>query len=144
MIKFIGIVNIHWNHSCTKDVILSILTGMSLFILTACHDQGREAGGTSTNVSDQSGILQHKSAEIIVYGSKSCPHCIAFINEMDEEKISYTFKEVDNDDKNYQEMLDKIKSINFMGYVNYPVVDIGGNILVAPDFDQFIEFYRKI
>lgn len=119
-----------------------MLTGTSLLLLMACHEQGREAGNTKISNQDPS-YIQNEDIEIIIYGSKSCPHCVAFIDKMDQEKISYTFKEVDHDDNNYQEMLDKINSINFAGYVSYPVVDVDGSILVAPDFERFIEIYRR-
>jgi glutaredoxin len=135
-------VNLHSDHKKIKEIILSVLAGMSLLLLTACQNQSREAGGTKIQ-NQVPPFTQNKDIEIIIYGSKSCPHCVAFIDKMDQEKISYTFKEVDHDDKNYQEMLDKIKSINFAGYVSYPVIDVGGSILVAPDFDQFIEIYRR-
>lgn len=111
-------------------------------MLTACHNQRREAEGTEMPNQDSSAIW-NTNIQIIIYGSKSCPHCVAFVEKMDQENISYTFKEVDNNDKNYLEMLDKVNSINFTGYIGYPVVDVGGHILVAPEFDRFIEIYRR-
>ena len=78
---------------------------------------------------------------IIVYGSKTCPHCLVFIGKLEQENIPYVFKEVDNDDANFQEMYGKIKAINYQGYVNYPVVDAGGEILVAPTFEKFKMVY---
>jgi glutaredoxin len=82
--------------------------------------------------------------EVIVYGSRTCPHCMVFIRKLDEAGIKYIFMEVDNDDANFREMYDKIKSVNFKGYVNYPVIDVGGEIMVNPDFDRFNEAFTGV
>lgn len=106
----------------------------------ACQTPERQ-----TQVKDTGNPVRYGSENknIIVYGSKACPHCIIFIRELDEADIAYTFKEVDNDDANFTEMYDKIKAINYQGYVNYPVLDVDGEILVAPEFDRFYETYRN-
>jgi glutaredoxin len=106
----------------------------------ACQTPERQQ---QENESGNPEISGSEVKNIIVYGSKTCPHCMVFIRELDEADISYTFKEVDNDDANFKEMYDKIKSINFQGYVNYPVLDVGGEILVAPEFDHFYKIYRQ-
>jgi hypothetical protein len=62
---------------------------------------------------------------------------------MEEEGVPHQFREVDNSDINFQEMYEKIKRINYQGYVNYPVVDVGGKILVAPEFEQIRDLLRK-
>ncbi len=124
-----------------KKVLLSILAGTCLFLSQTCHHANHQEKKLS--IPDQSSTSHKNAEEIIIYGSKTCPHCMAFIQKMDREGIHYSFKEVDNDDENYQEMFDKIKSINFKGYVNYPVVDVGGEILVAPSYDKFYSIYSR-
>ena len=114
---------------------------MCLLLSPACHHANHQEKKPS--IPDQSSKSRNEGVDIIIYGSKTCPHCMAFIQKIDREGISYTFKEVDNDDENYQEMFDKIKSINFKGYVNYPVVDVGGEILVAPSYNKFYSIYSR-
>jgi glutaredoxin len=126
-----------------KKIWLPLFAGIYLLFLPACNPSVRDDRSNGISASDQSVAGKVEVKDLIIYGSKTCPHCMAFIQKMDREGIPYTFKEVDNDDQNYQEMFDKIKSINFKGYVNYPVVDVGGEILVAPNFEKFYSAYRR-
>ena len=126
-----------------KKIWLPFFAGIFLIFPPACNHSVREDVSNGISTSDQSVDSEVEIRNIIIYGSKTCPHCVTFIQKMDREGIPYTFREVDNDDQNYQEMIDKIKSINFKGYVNYPVVDVGGEILVAPNFEKFYSVYRR-
>jgi glutaredoxin len=83
------------------------------------------------------------NVDIIVYGSETCPHCLVLLRKMEEEGIPHQFKEVDNSDVNFREMYEKIKKINYQGYVNYPVVDVKGLVLVAPEFEQIRELLER-
>jgi glutaredoxin len=107
--------------------------------MLACHAPERQKQDMDSAESYHSGS---NDENIIIYGSRNCPHCVVFIRKLNEKGISYIFKEVDNDDTNFKEMYDKIQSVNFKGYVNYPVLDVGGEILVNPEFDRFYEIYR--
>ena len=119
------------------NIILTFLIIMTFF---TCQTPERQ---TQEKDSGNPGRYGSEDKNIIVYGSKTCPHCVIFIRELDEADIAYTFKEVDNDDANFKEMYDKIKAINYQGYVNYPVLDVDGEILVAPEYDRFYEIYRN-
>lgn len=119
-----------------------LFTGLFILSLPACHHPRMENKNIEASNPDRTDVPVENNREVIIYGSKTCPHCMAFIQKMDREGINYIFKEVDNDNENFQEMYTKIKANNFQGYINYPVIDIEGEILVAPTFDQFTEVYQ--
>ena len=74
--------------------------------------------------------------KIIVYGSMHCIHCHQFRRKLDSKGIEYEFRDIDANDEFFHEMQKKIKSIDYKGYVQYPVIDIEGIILVNPDFKE--------
>jgi len=125
-----------------KRFLLLIFISTSVLIFSDCQNKHERAIRTGSAVSDKASHKEDILESIIIYGSKTCVHCLSFLEKLDQEGINYTFKEVDNDDANFQEMYAKIKAIKFKGYVNYPVVDVDGEILVAPDFDEFYRVYR--
>ena len=121
-----------------RPKILNLIIFMLLFFIS-CNPAERPAQEGNREEHEIS-----ENDEVIVYGSRTCPHCMVFIRKLDDKGIRYVFREVDNDDNNFREMYDKIKSINFKGYVNYPVIDVGGEILVNPEFDRFNEAYTRV
>ncbi len=106
-----------------------------LIIIAGCNIGNHKESGD-----DGSAHIITGQKEIIIYGSKTCPHCVHFMQELEKSSIVFTFKEVDNSDKNFQEMYDKVKMAKIQGYINYPVVDIGGEILIAPEFNEFKKY----
>ena len=71
---------------------------------------------------------------IIVYGSMECNHCHEFRRKLESKGITYEFRDVDENDAYFIELQNLIRSINFKGYVSYPVVNIEGEVYVKPDF----------
>ena len=78
---------------------------------------------------------------IIVYGSMHCDHCLAFRRKLDARGIEYTFNDVDTSDELFKEMQAKIESINYAGYVQFPIVDVGGKIFVNPKYNEAEKFF---
>ena len=90
----------------------------------------------STKKPEQSNNLTGSLEVIVVYGSKDCIHCMAFTRSLDSAGVDYKFCEVDKDKSLFNEMYQKIQKINYQGYVEYPVVDVNGKILVSPEFGE--------
>ena len=73
---------------------------------------------------------------VVVYGSRDCIHCVVFTRSLDSAGIQYRFYEVDKDKSLFNEMYQKIQKIKYQGYVEYPVVEVNGRILVSPEFRE--------
>jgi glutaredoxin len=86
---------------------------------------------------DQSAIRTQK--KMIIYGSMQCVHCHQLRRQLDAQGIEYEFRDVDESDVFFQILQNKLKEINFKGYVRYPVIDIEGEILVNPEFEEVVQ-----
>lgn len=80
--------------------------------------------------------LRGPQKQIIIYGSTQCVHCHQFRRKLDSKGIKYEFRDVDKNDAFYLELQNKLKSIDFDGYVQYPVLDIEGEIFINPTFSE--------
>jgi glutaredoxin len=115
---------------------LFIIAGV--FLLFACSESKREkqesenASGEIENKSKPSGPQK----KIIVYGSMECNHCHDFRRKLESKGISYEFRDVDENDAYFIQLQNLIRSINYQGYVSYPVIDIEGEIYVNPEFRE--------
>ncbi len=119
-----------------------LLSGVYLLIFFlfsfGCTTGGQENSEEKTST----GTSLKQADEVIVYGNHTCPHCVAFTNKLKDNGIKYIFKEVDKRDENFKEMYEKVQSAEYQGYIQYPVVDINGKILVSPEYDEFRKHLR--
>jgi len=127
-----------------KRPIQIILLIVSVILFYRCSDTNKTQN--ETNAQKSAKITQDEKQRgpqkmIIVYGSMHCDHCLAFRRKLDSRGLEYTFNDVDNSDELFKEMQVKIQSINYTGYVNFPIVDIGGKILVNPKFNEAEKFF---
>ncbi len=103
-------------------------------------------GCNSKKSSGQQASLKNKAenanVQIIVYGSPDCIHCIRFQHILDSAKLLYVFKPVTEDTALFKEMMEKIHKANIRGYIQYPVVDVNGKILVHPPLDELIKYLK--
>lgn len=84
-----------------------------------------------------SGTIQTK--DIIVYGSDNCDHCVVFKAKLDSAGFTYGFKDVEFSEALTNEMVQKVRAAGIMGQINYPVIDVEGKILVAPELVEVIK-----
>lgn len=118
------------------DWFMKNLTVLALLALlfTFCNESKEQA----SNKKEESASAGRTQKEMIVYGSNECEHCITFKRQMDSLNIRYTFYDVQVDQSKADEMLKKLERVNFIGYISFPVVDIEGNIMVAPELKKVI------
>lgn len=83
---------------------------------------------------------------LIVYGSESCPHCIATKEFLDKKKVKYKFLDIDKDIEALKEMLDKLKKANIsLSNVEIPVIDNNGDVFInTPNFQDFLDKLNKL
>ena len=112
-------------------IFITLSVGMLLF--NNCSGNHKHSIDTKDHPAD---------AQMIVYGSPDCIHCIHFINELDSVGIKYDFRAVTSDTAMFNEMMRKIRTADIKGYISYPVVDIHGKILVRPSVEE-LEKYLK-
>lgn len=81
-------------------------------------------------------LIAIEKTDILIYGREGCFNCKAMKRNLDAEKIPYTFYDVDIDDTKNSEMWKKVYTISKSGSVTFPVMDIGGKILICPGFEE--------
>ncbi|GJM30361.1 MAG: hypothetical protein DHS20C17_29960 [Cyclobacteriaceae bacterium] len=84
-----------------------------------------------------SGVKQSKS--IIVYGSNNCDHCVEFKAKLDSVMFEYEFIDVEFNESMQNEMVQKVRNSGVSGGFKYPVIDVEGKILVAPELNELLE-----
>ena len=85
----------------------------------------------------QTSIKQTK--EIIVYGSDNCEHCVDFKAKLDSVGFAYDFRDVEFNEFMNNEMVSKVRASGVQGGFKYPVVDIEGKILIAPELQAVVD-----
>ena len=85
----------------------------------------------------QPGIKQTK--QIIVYGSDNCDHCVVFKAKLDSVGFEYVFRDVEFNQMMNDEMVYKVRRSGVNGGFSYPVLDVEGKILVAPEITEVLE-----
>jgi glutaredoxin 3 len=68
-----------------------------------------------------------KEHTVIVYSTSTCPWCTVVKNFLKQNNIEFTEKNVSNDQKAAEEMIEK------SGQMGVPVVDIDGKIVIGFD-----------
>jgi len=84
-------------------------------------------------------VTEKQQTSIIIYGSNSCDHCIDFKSKLDAQKVVYTFHDVEQNQAKANEMMAKTKAANYSGYISFPVVDVGGKLMVNPKVDDVLK-----
>jgi len=83
-----------------------------------------------------------KTHDVVIYGSMTCDHCIAFLKKADSLSVKYAFKDVETNTEYYNELVKKIQDANFPDYVSFPVIEVDGSIHVNPEFQEFQALIR--
>ena len=123
----------------------SLILTYLLCVLASCSSKDDHKRIISDNTLDSSpSEIRGSQKNIIVYGSDLCVHCQIFRRKLESRGIEYTFLDVDKNDKYFLELQEKIKKSGFKGYVQYPVLDIEGQILVYPEFSEAEKFMFEI
>ncbi len=117
-----------------KKAIFPLLPFIIIFLIFGC--------GSKSDWTERIRISDKSSKELIVYGSNNCEHCVAFDQKLDSAGVVYTFRDIDENNIYFLEVQRKIKSINYQGFVKFPVLDIEGEIHVNPPFSQIKNLLR--
>ena len=88
-----------------------------------------------------SGLAQTK--DIIVYGSDNCDHCVNFKAKLDSIGFEYDFRDVEFNQAMAHEMTYKVRRSDVNGGFSYPVIDVEGKILVAPELEEVLELMQE-
>lgn len=99
---------------------------------------------SKTKSIDTSGNITPKvEKKITVYGSVNCDHCLEFRVKMDSVKLKYEFKDAEANETYYNELLLKIQRANYPGYISFPVLEVGDQLLVRPNFVDFMKVVNQ-
>ena len=124
-----------------KIVVYTFLGAILVSLLFVCSPKERN-NVVNLEPSNETPLNLEKS-DLLVYGSKTCPHCVAFMTKLDAKGIVYTFYDVENSDDLWKEMYQKVQSIDYQGYVSFPIVDAKGKIFVNPKLEEVMESLNK-
>lgn len=75
-------------------------------------------------------------ANVTIYSSNTCPHCIAAKDYFKENGIPFT-------EKNVQTDMNARKELMSMGHMGVPVIFIDGEEIVGFDRDRIDELLKK-
>lgn len=73
---------------------------------------------------------------VIIYGNEKCEYCKEIISQLTEQKISFIYLDVEKYGTYQEEMFKKLIGAGFTTTAIFPVVDVKGQILMKPKFDD--------
>jgi len=95
------------------------------------------AGGSQDASRSGTAGEQASGGTVLVYGSQQCGYCTALVRNLRSENISHSFIDVKQNQEKRREMWTKLRASNpSLTRVGYPVVDVGGKVLVRPSIDE--------
>jgi arsenate reductase-like glutaredoxin family protein len=74
--------------------------------------------------------------DIIVYGNEKCGYCKETMNWLEIQKIPFVYRDVVTYGTNQEEMFSKLEKAGFTSTAYFPVLDVKGQILMKPEFDD--------
>ena len=78
-----------------------------------------------------------QTKEVIVYGSSKCHHCTDFMKQLDSAEISYEFRDLIIEEKEYdKEMIDRVEKTGYKGYISLPVIAIEEEVYIKPHISE--------
>lgn len=75
-------------------------------------------------------------ADVTIYSTNTCPHCVAAKEYFKEKGISFTEKNVQTDTLARKELME-------MGHMGVPVIFVDGEEIVGFDRDRIEELLKK-
>ncbi len=76
------------------------------------------------------------ATDVIVYGNSKCGYCSETMQWLDGQKIPYVYRDVESYGTFQEEMFTKLENAGFTTTAYFPVLDIRGQILMKPKFDE--------
>ncbi len=94
---------------------------------------------SSTESSKNKGEAVAEPPSIVIYGSNTCDHCIDFKVKLDSVGLEYSFNDVEVNEEQALVLTQLLQDANYQGGVNFPVVFLNSRLLIAPDFEVFMQ-----
>jgi len=73
---------------------------------------------------------------VIIYGNEKCGYCKKTIEWMNSRGIAYLYRDVELYGTYQDEMFTKLNKAGFTSTAYFPVLDVNGQILMKPEFDD--------
>jgi glutaredoxin len=119
-----------------KNVISIVFVVFTLLFMFSCSTQPEKNN-------EKEPATESAEKQLIVYGSNSCDHCLFFRDKLDSAGINYVFHDVEQNQQLADQMLEATKSINYQGFIQFPVVVIEENVLVNPSFEEALKVINQ-
>jgi len=103
------------------------------------NSSDKKNGNDNTNYKNT-----NTTPDVIVYGSPQCGYCVETVNELKKNKINYVFYDIDTDENKQNEAWGKLlKKYPNTEYVNFPIVDVKGDIMIRPSIKKIVKKLKK-
>lgn len=109
-------LSIRWTHSLRVIKIMIVI----ISILSACF----------------SSYAADAVPDVIVYGNEKCGYCKETIQWLEKENIKFVYRDVELYGTNQEEMFAKLEKAGFTTTAYFPVLDVKGQILMKPKFED--------
>ena len=119
-----------------KKVISGALVIFTVLFMLSCSTSSEE--NNNENQKEES-----SQAELILYGSNSCDHCLDFKAQLDKAGIKYIFNDVEQNQQLADEMVKAVQAVNYRGYIEFPVIVIGKKVFVNPPFADVMKVLQQ-
>lgn len=85
----------------------------------------------------------YDEAYIVLYGRPECSACKDYQKDLDDARISYAFKNID-DTNVQQELYSRMNKAGLnTSYFELPVIDVNGKIAIRPELREVIKDFNK-
>ena len=84
------------------------------------------------------------TSTLVLYGRDSCAPCTVLMDELGNNDVPYTFRDIGENPGYHNEMWAKLHKIGVFGGSPLPVVDIQGTILIEPDAEQVRQLISQL
>jgi len=74
--------------------------------------------------------------DIIIYGNEKCGYCKETIKWLESQSFKFVYRDVELYGTNQEEMFGKLKRAGFTTTAYFPVIDVRGQILMKPKFED--------
>ena len=76
------------------------------------------------------------ASDVIVYGNEKCGYCRETMEWLEKQKIQFIYRDVESYGTYQEEMFLKLDKAGFTTTALFPVLDVKGQILMKPRFDD--------
>gem|GEM_PF-4189294 len=87
-----------------------------------------------------SNVFESPYPYMVVYGVQNCPYSLTAIRELESSGLKYELRDVN--DPRYRARFSALLLAHKKTFVEWPVMDVNGHLLIKPSMDEVRRYYR--